>query len=154
AGHRLRDLEDGCEVEVFDGRADRAPGARHRLLFPELRMELIELPYLAIGSPPQVAVAGFLQVRACGRLKPARPIEPRGQYVGKGLVVDKAVSAWRADGLFVKLLGVDRAAFDPRDLRAYQRGAVLKILRAVLRPCFELPVVGGQGLEVLLPLVG
>src|SRR3954451_3330511 len=62
AGDRLRDLEDGGELEVFDGRTDRAPRARHRRLVPELRIELIELPHLAIGSPTEVAVPGVSQV--------------------------------------------------------------------------------------------
>ena len=35
-----------------------------------------------------------------------------------------------------------------------QRGAVLEVLRAILRPDLELAVVGGQSLEMLLPLVG
>src|SRR5207253_1306445 len=116
----------------FDGRADRAPRARHRRLLPELRIDLIELPHLAIGSPPQVAVAGFRQVRACARLEPTRRIEPRGQLVGYGLVVDKAVGACRADGLFVKLLGIERAAFEARDLRTHERRTVFEILGAIL----------------------
>ena len=87
-------------------------------------------------------------------LEAARRVEARGQFVGERLVVDKAVCAGRADGLFVEPLGVELAAFDACDLRADQRGAVLEILRAVLRPDLELPVVGGQSLEMLLPLVG
>ena len=35
-------------------------------------------------------------------------------------------------------------AFETRDLRAGQRGAVLEILRAVLRPVLKLPVVRRQ----------
>ena len=39
-------------------------------------------------------------------------------------------------------------------LRAYQRDAVFEILRAILRPYFELSMMGGQSLEVLPSLVG
>ena len=85
-------------------------------------------------------------------LEAARRVEARGELVGERLVVDEAVGVGRADGLFVKMLGVELAAFDPRDLRADQRGAVLEVLRAILRPDLELSVVGGQSLEMLLAL--
>ena len=68
--------------------------------------------------------------------------------------MDKAVCVRRADGLFVEMLGIEFAAFDACDLCAHQCGAVLEILRAILRPYLELPVVGGQSLEMLPSLVG
>ena len=68
--------------------------------------------------------------------------------------MNKAVGAGRADGLFVEALGIELPAFDARDLRADQRGAILEIVRAIRRPDLELAVVGGQCLDVLLPLVG
>ena len=64
--------------------------------------------------------------------------------------MDKAVFVCRADGLFVKVLGVELAAFDACDLRADQRGAVFEILRAILGPYLELSVVSCQCLEMLL----
>ena len=48
--------------------------------------------------------------------------------------MNKAVVAGRADGLFVEALGVELPAFEASDLGADQCGAVLEILRAVLRP--------------------
>ena len=63
--------------------------------------------------------------------------------------MDEAVVARRPDGLFVQPLGIELAAFEARDLRADQRGAVREILRAVLRPDLELSVVGGQRLDML-----
>ena len=56
--------------------------------------------------------------------------------------MNKAVGAGRADGLFVKGLGIEFPAFDPRDLGADQRGAILEILGAVRRPDFKLSVMG------------
>ena len=50
-------------------------------------------------------------------LEATRCIEARGQFVGEGLVVDKAVCASRKDGSFVKVHGIERAAIDPGDLR-------------------------------------
>ena len=51
--------------------------------------------------------------------------------------------------MFVKALGIELAAFDARDLGANQRGAVLEIFGAILRPYFELSVMGGQSLQML-----
>src|ERR1700738_1134769 len=61
-------------------------------------------------------------------------IEAGSEFIGERLVVNKAVGAGRADGLFVEALGIELPAFDPRDLSADQRGAVLEIVRAIRRP--------------------
>jgi hypothetical protein len=63
--------------------------------------------------------------------------------------VNEAVCAGRPDGLFVKVHGIERAAFEARDLGAYQRRAVFEILRAIFCPYFQLSVVRRQSLEVL-----
>jgi len=81
-------------------------------------------------------------------------VEARGEFVGERLIVDKAVCACRADGLFVKVHGIERAAFDPGDLRPDQCGAVRKILRAIRRPDLELSVVRDQSLDMLQSLAG
>ena len=81
-------------------------------------------------------------------LEAARRVEARGQLVGERLVVDKAVCAVPSGWLVRKgLIGIERAAIDPGDLRTNQRGAVFEVLRAVLRPDFELSVMRGQSLE-------
>src|SRR6516164_7075172 len=48
------------------------------------------------------------------------------------------------------MLSIELAALDASDLGAHQGGAVLEILRAILRPDFELSMMGGQSLEMLL----
>src|SRR5436309_9212808 len=63
--------------------------------------------------------------------------------------MDKAVAVRRADGLLVKLLGLEHAAFDPGNLRTQQRGAVFEILWAILCPYLELLLVSGHSLEML-----
>ncbi len=68
--------------------------------------------------------------------------------------MDKAVAVRGADGLLVELLGLEHAAFDPGDLRAYECGAVLEILRTIRRPCFKLSKMSGQSLAMLLVLRG
>src|ERR1700686_2017523 len=86
-------------------------------------------------------------------LEPMRGVEARGEFAGESLVVNKPVCACRADGLLVKLLGVKYTALDTCDLCADKRSAVFEILGAIHRPDFELPVVTGQSLQMLLPLL-
>ena len=65
-----------------------------------------------------------------------------------------AVRVCRVDSVLVKMFGIEFAAFYSRDLRAHQCSAIFEILRAMLRPYFELPVVICQSLEMLLSLIG
>ena len=74
-------------------------------------------------------------------LKAARRIEAGSEFTGERLVVNKAVCAGRADGLFVEPFGIELPAFDPRNLGADQPGAVLEIVRAIRRPELELLVM-------------
>src|SRR3984893_4405123 len=134
---------------MFDRRADRAPRAGRRLLFPEVRERLVELSNLAIGSPAKVALTRLPQVEVRNLLEAARRVEARRQFVGERLVVDKAVGAGRADGLFVEAHRLNIAAVDAGNLRPDQCGAVLEILRAIRRPDLELSVVSDQGLDML-----
>ena len=55
--------------------------------------------------------------------------------------MNEAVIARRADGLFVKPLGLDLVALQARNLRADQRGSVLEVFRTVLGPYLKLPVM-------------
>src|SRR5712691_699606 len=81
-------------------------------------------------------------------------VETRGQFVGERLIVNKAVGAGRADGLFVEAHRVNIAAVDASNLGADQRGAVVEILRAIRRPDLERSVVGDQSLDMLPSLAG
>jgi hypothetical protein len=106
-----------------------------------MRMKLFELSHLAIGSPTQIAEAGVLQIHAGNLLEATRRIEAGSEFIGERLVVNKAVVARRANGLFVEPLGVELPAFDPRNLGADQRSTVLEIVRAIRRPKLELLVM-------------
>src|SRR5262249_32747074 len=75
-------------------------------------------------------------------------------FVGDRLIVNKSVFVCRADGLFVEALSIKQAAFNTRDLRAHKCSAIFEILRTMLRPYFERPVVIRQSLEMLLSLIG
>ena len=130
------------------GVADRARRAGHGLFRPEVRIHLLELPHLAVGAPAQIAVAGVPQIEIRDLVETARPVEVGSAFVGERLIVDKAVVARRADGLFVESLGIELATFDARNLGADQRGAVLEILRAILRPDLKLPVMRGESVDV------
>src|ERR1700740_2614018 len=106
-----------------------------------MRMELVNLPNLAGGSPLLVPVTGIAQVCMRNLFEPARCVEPPCDFICNGFVMRKAVRVRGADGLLIKLFGIEKAAFDTGDLCAHQCSAVLEIRRAVLRPNFELPVV-------------
>ena len=80
-------------------------------------------------------------------------MEARGEFVGDSLIVNKPVCTCRSGGLLVELLGVKYAALDTCDLCADKRSAVFEILRASHCPDLELPVVTGQSLQMLLPLL-
>src|SRR5947208_6612681 len=137
---------------MFDRRADRAPRAGPRLLFPELRERLIELSYLAIGSPAKVALTRLPQIHSGDVFEAARRVEARGELVGERLVVDELVGAGRADRFLVQAFGIELAAFDPRDLGSHEGGAVLEVLRAIRRPDLELLVMSRDSVQVLLPV--
>src|SRR6202140_1536894 len=132
---------------MFDGRPDRARWSGPQLVLPELRIHLIELPHLAIGSPPQVAVPGVSQVEMRYFIEATGRVEARSKFVGERLIVNKAICAGRADGLFVQTFGIEVAALQAGDLGANQCGAVFEILRAVLSPDLEFPVMRSERLD-------
>src|SRR6266853_1363973 len=84
-------------------------------------------------------------------LEAAGRVEARRKLVGERLVVNEAVRASRADGLFVEPLGVELAAFEARNLGGDERCAVCEVRRAQLGPLLELVMVSGQGRFVLDP---
>src|SRR6266446_7002047 len=62
ARHRLRGLEHRSDIQPLDGRANGSGGRCRDWCVAELRMKPFELPHLAIGTPPQIAVASVLQI--------------------------------------------------------------------------------------------
>src|SRR5947208_9611879 len=105
---------------MLDRDADRAPRSGHSLFFfLKLSIHLIKLAHLAIGSPTQVALPGVSQVEMRDLLEAPGSVEARGEFIGERLILDKAVRVCGADGLFVKMLGIELAALDACDLRAH-----------------------------------
>src|SRR5262249_40850054 len=119
AGNRLRHLDDGREVELFDRRVDRARWTRRALILPQPRMEMIELPHLSVGAPSQIAPPRVSQVEMRNLLKAARRVKAGSQLVGKRLVVDKTVCACRRDGALVQVHSLERTPLDPGNLSAH-----------------------------------
>ena len=58
AGDGLRHLDHGREVELFDGRPNRAGWDRGGAPGLSGMDTLVELPHLGVGAPTQIAVAG------------------------------------------------------------------------------------------------
>ena len=153
AGHCLRCLEHRPDIQLLDWRADGCGGGCRNRCVAEIRMKLFELPHLTIGSPTQIAEAGILQIRTGNLVEAACRIEAGRQFIGDRLIVNKAVFSGRADGLFIQAHRVDIVPLNAGNLCTDQRGAVLEIVRAIDRPELELPVVGRQYIDMLLPLV-
>src|SRR6185436_1545101 len=101
----------------------------------------VELPHFSLGAPPDVTLSGVPKIRVGDRVELTRGVEPCDKLVRETLVVDEAVCAGRADGLFVKLLGIESAAFDAGDLGTDQRCTALEVRGAVLGPLAELTMM-------------
>src|SRR5580698_8589661 len=87
----LRHLNHGREVEVLDGRRDRARRSGRRPLRSEARIRLVKLPYLAVSSPAEIAVTSVSQVGIGRNLEATSGIKMPGKLAGERLVLDKAV---------------------------------------------------------------
>src|ERR1700720_509980 len=149
----MRCLQYRPQIQLLNRRADRASRSRYWRFFPEVWIRLFKLANLPCGFPTEITVPGVSHVRMGDRFKTTRRVEARGQLVGERLIVDKAVGAGRADGLFVEALGIEFAALNACNLRTNQRAAVREILRTIFCPYFQLSVVRVQSLEMLLSLV-
>src|SRR5215468_3834550 len=92
-GGRLRNLDNRSEVKMFDRCRDRSRRTWRRQFAPQIRVQLIELPHLAIGPPTQITIPGVPQIRLSDRLKTARQIEAASKLVGKRFILHKAILA-------------------------------------------------------------
>ena len=118
-----------------------------------MRVAFVELLHLAERAPTVVAIPRVAEIGVGDILKAARRIEPRGQLIGESLVLDKAVLAPQPNCLFIEAFCVETPVFDAGYLRRDQSMAILEVLRAGLRPDFELLLVGFQFREKLGSLV-
>src|SRR5262245_21047282 len=116
-------------------------------------MPRFELPDLAIRAPLPVSGPRVSQIRLRNPVEAVGRIEPRGEFQGKGFVMDEAVLARRTDRVLVQLRGVTLPAFDPRPFSGDQGGTVLEICRTMLGPELELAKMASHAVHALLPLV-
>src|SRR6516164_3906106 len=97
-------------------------------------------------TPTHIQVPGILKIGLGDRLYAALRVEPRSYFIRDGFLLDKAVFPSRLNSLFIKLLGVQFAAFDSSNLGCDQCRATFEILRTVFVPDRELLVVGRERL--------
>src|SRR5215831_10363786 len=138
---------------MFDRCLDRTGWTPCAFVLPQSRMELVELPHLSVGAPPQVGVSCVLQVEMRKLLETTSGVKAGCQLVGEPFNVHESVGARRTDRLFVEALRVELPIFDSGYLGADDCGAAFKILGTVFRPFLELSVVGAQCLDVLLEVI-
>jgi hypothetical protein len=70
---------------------------RARFLRPDVRVEFIQLPHLAIRSPTEIARSCIAQIHLSDFVKAAISVEARGELICDRLIVDEAVCARGAD---------------------------------------------------------
>src|SRR3984893_8756043 len=150
----LGDFDNGSQIQLFDRCPDRAGRAGYWFLLPEVRIQGVELPHFTNGFPTEVTVSGLAQVGIRDLLETTCHVEAGRNFVGHTLNMDETVLSCGADGLFVKVHGLTLLAPYSSDLRTDKSGATFEILRAILRPYFELSMVRGQGLKMLPLSVG
>src|SRR5262249_38217612 len=114
---------------------------RRALVLPQLRMELIELAHLSVGTPPQIAPPRISQVEMCNLLEAAVRVKAGSQLIGKRLVVNKSVCACRSDGALVQVHGLEWACRETGNLGADQRRTILEVLRTIRCPAQKLSLV-------------
>src|SRR5215470_16627090 len=68
--------------------------------------------------------------------------------------MNKAAGAGRTDGLFIEPLGIELAAFDPRDFGANQRCTILEVLRTMCSPGPKLSLVPPKCFSMLCVRIG
>ncbi len=108
-----------------------------------MRVGLIQLPYLAVGPPTQIAVPGVPKVRLGDGLEATCRVEPRSELACDPFVLNEPVLPSQPNGLFIETLGVKLSAFDAGDLGTDQRGSICEVLGAVMGPDLELPMMRG-----------
>src|SRR5262245_20775413 len=111
-------------------------------------VQIIQLRHFAVGSPTPIAVPSLEQVRVGELVETTRCVESRGELVRDRFVVGETIAVGRTDGLFVQLLGIEHAPFNPSNLRIYQCRAVFKVLRAMPCPNRLLLLVSSQSFEM------
>src|ERR1700736_4177987 len=79
---RLRNPDNCGEVKMFDRCRDPSRLTWRRQFPPQIRVQRIELPQLAVGPPPRVAIPGVPQIRMRDLLETACCVEARGEFVG------------------------------------------------------------------------
>ena len=137
---------------MLNWRADRGRRAGNSLVLPQVRMKLLELPHLTVGSPTKVRVAGIAQIEMRDLLKATRRVETRGEFIGERLILHEGIVARSADCLLVKTLSVKFPAFQACNLRVDQCDAILEVLGTIVRPNLELLLMCRHRLQVLPPV--
>ncbi|MNE10435.1 hypothetical protein D3C80_1031510 [compost metagenome] len=139
--HGLGNLEYGGKIKVLDRCCDRSRRTERVLFGTQPRILRLKLSHLAIGAPTQVAVTGVLHIDAGNLAKAACRVETRCQLVGKGFDLIKTAVLRCLDGLLIQRLCIDHPPFDAGDFSADQRSPAGEILRALLCPRAQLPVI-------------
>src|SRR5262245_12496199 len=148
ARKRLRNFHHRCKIELFDRCLDRAHWTRRAPVQSEQRMELIQLPHLAVGAPTKIAVPSVPQIGMGNCLETAMRKESGRKFVGQSLVLHESMLPSGLYRPLVQVFGVEFTPLKASYLRRDQQRAVREIVRTLLRPCLELAVMLVKHLEM------
>ncbi len=150
AGHRLRGLDDGSDVQLLDRCAKGVGARRGGRSLAQMRIGLLKVLYLAERAPTKIAASRLPQTRMGDRFGAARCIEARCHLVGCTFVLHEAVFACRVNGFLVQAHRVGVSPLDAGDFGGDQDKFVGEGRRIVFGPFTELVPVRR---EKLLPSV-
>jgi hypothetical protein len=111
ARHRLRNLDHRGEIELLH-RCRYGGGMRGALVLPQIRIAVLELPYLAVGFPSLVTTVGIAKIVSSNPVETACLVEAGRKLIGQRFMVEKAVLARRANSKLVLPHGLEVPAVD------------------------------------------
>src|SRR5258708_27294679 len=111
AGHRLQCLDHRYEIQLLDQRPDRSRGMDRCRFLAEMWVRLLELLYLAVGAPAEIAVPGVPQIGVADRFEAAIQIKSTLDFFGNSLVMHETIFAFEPDALLVDTHHVDVPVF-------------------------------------------
>ena len=124
-----RCLDHGEQVELFRCGCDRGRSLGWRVR-EMLRVEALELPDLAVCTPPGVAISRFPQIGVREELQTLVAIKPRRGFARDGFVLHESALPRGLHGLFVEPHGISVARFQTSDFRSDERMSAREIVGA------------------------
>ncbi|MNP18768.1 hypothetical protein D3C76_1112620 [compost metagenome] len=126
---------------MLDRGSDGRRGARFRVDIAQITVTAIQLAYLPLGPPAQVAITSVAKVGTGNPGQPPGAIETRRQFAGQRLDMHEAAVTRQLDSLLIEMLGLDQSSFHPCNFCPHQCQPAGEGCRALLRPDLQLAMM-------------